>query len=61
MGPVPINFEIEGQSLADAVSGFSAAAVRVAQVVCRAEVGRYSCRKWSVIGGEQLPVDQKFG
>jgi hypothetical protein len=26
MGPVPINFEIEGQSLADAVAGFSAAA-----------------------------------
>ena len=26
MGPVPINFEIEGKSLADAVTGFSAAA-----------------------------------
>ena len=26
MGPVPINFEIEGQSLADAASGFAAAA-----------------------------------
>jgi hypothetical protein len=26
MGPVPINFEIEGKSLADAVAGFSAAA-----------------------------------
>jgi hypothetical protein len=26
MGPVPINFEIEGKSLADAVAGFSTAA-----------------------------------
>jgi hypothetical protein len=26
MGPVPINFDIEGKSLADAVAGFSAAA-----------------------------------
>ena len=26
MGPVPINFEIEGTTLADAVSGFSSAA-----------------------------------
>jgi hypothetical protein len=26
MGPVPINFEIEGKSLADAVAGFSVAA-----------------------------------
>lgn len=26
MGPVPINFEIEGKSLAEAVAGFSAAA-----------------------------------
>ena len=26
MGPVPINFEIEGETLADAVAGFSAAA-----------------------------------
>jgi hypothetical protein len=34
MGPVPINFEIEGKSLADAVAGFGpAAAVAIERTV----------------------------
>ena len=42
MGPVPINFEIEGKSLADAVAGFSAAAAVGDRTHCAADSGNAS-------------------
>jgi hypothetical protein len=56
MGPVPINFEIEGESLADAVAGFSqAAAEAVERTVQQIQEMRRQAASQLVVPGGGMP------
>ena len=56
MGPVPINFELEGESLADAVEGFSAAAAEaVERTVQQIQEMRRQAASQLVVPGGGMP------
>ncbi len=57
MGPVPINFEIEGETLADAVAGFSAAATAAIERTVQQiqEMRRQQASQLVVPGGGMPP------